>query len=111
MEKKKDNRKIVLIAFICIPLISILIYFVFISPNTNFNFRDIRMRDFQITSEIENEITSFFDSSPSDLEINNYCLENPMYCGYYCRENDAEFCEDFKFGGMPHETGKFNYSR
>jgi hypothetical protein len=65
----------------------------------------------QLTPETENEITSFFESSPSDVEIENYCSENPMHCGYYCQNSDAEFCEDFKFEGMPNETREFNYSR
>jgi len=114
MEKKKDNRKIVLVTFICIALISIAIYFVFIIPNKdfkNFNSNDGRMGGSQLTPETGNEITSFFESSPSDQEIENYCLENPMHCGYYCQNNEAEFCEDFKLGGMPNETREFNYSR
>lgn len=105
MEKKKNNQKIIIISIVCVVLVSILIYFTFINSNKDFrkfNFNDGRMGGPQLTSEIESEITSFFESSPSDLEIENYCLENPMYCGYYCRNSEAEFCENFKFErGIP----------
>jgi hypothetical protein len=114
MQRKKLNKKIIIASVICIVLFSS-IYFIFFNHNRdfkNFNSNDGRMGNFQLTPETENEITSFFESSPSDVEIENYCLENPMYCGYYCKNSDAEFCENFKFEGMPpNETREFNHSR
>ena len=113
--KKKFNKKIIIISLACLILISISAYFIFAQPDKNFrqfNSNDGRMGSPQLTPEIENGITSFFESSPSDQEIENYCLENPMYCGYYCQNSDAEFCESFKLErGIPNETREFNYNR
>jgi len=114
MQKKKFNKKIIIISLACLILISVSVYFIFVQPDKNFrefNSNDSRMGNPQLTPEIESEITSFFESSPSDLEIENYCSENPMYCGYYCQNSDAEFCETIKQQGMPNETREFNHSR
>ena len=117
MEKKnnqKRNKKIIVVSVICLILISVSIYFIFFNHNQNFkefNSNDGRMGNSSITPEIENEITSFFESSPSDQEIETYCSENPMYCGYYCQNSDAEFCETIKLEGIPNETREFNNSR
>lgn len=60
------------------------------------------------TEQTKNEITSFFESSPSSSEIEDYCNENSMYCFYYCREinSDNDFCNQLMNntqprGGMP----------
>ncbi len=64
-----------------------------------FQNNDFKNNNFQINEETENEIISFFDSSPTDSEIENYCKENMMYCMHYCREiNSAyEFCGEINF--------------
>ena len=50
-----------------------------------------RGENFQPLDEItQDEITSFFENSPSSSEIEEYCIENPMYCGYYCMEINSE---------------------
>jgi hypothetical protein len=113
--KKKINQKnkIIIVSVICVVLFASA-YFIFFNHNQdfrNFNSNDGRMGNSQLTPKTENEITSFFESSPSDLEIENYCSENPMYCGYYCQNSEAEFCETIKPEGMPNETREFNYSR
>ncbi|MFA5070927.1 MAG: hypothetical protein WC511_00985 [Candidatus Pacearchaeota archaeon] len=109
MEKKINQKnKIIIISVACLILISVSAYFIFFRHDNrdfkSFNSNDGRMGNFQLTPETENEITSFFESSPSDVEIENYCLENPMYCGYYCQNSDAEFCETIKPEGLPNET-------
>ncbi|MCK9568150.1 hypothetical protein M0R72_04325 [Candidatus Pacearchaeota archaeon] len=117
MQKKnnpKRNNKIIIVSVVCFVLISISTYFIFFKQERNleeFRSNDGRMGDSQLTPEIENEITSFFESSPSDLEIETYCSENLMYCRYYCQNSYAEFCETIKPEGMPNETREFNYSR
>lgn len=116
--KKKNNQikltKIIVISVLCSVLILVSAYFIFFNHPRNFNgfhSKDGRMGNSPITPEIENEITSFFESSPSDQEIENYCSENPQYCGYHCMNDEADFCENFKFQGMPpNETREFNYS-
>jgi hypothetical protein len=118
MKEKTDVRKIIFVSLICIVLISVSVYFIFIkNDKKNFgefnpnNPNDDREGNFSITPETENEITSFFQNSPSDSEIETYCQQNPMYCQYYCMKNtDAEFCSEFKpndleRGMPPNETG------
>jgi hypothetical protein len=49
--------------------------------------RNFRGGNFQPPNEAtQNEITSFFTSSPSSLQIEAYCKSNPIYCMYYCRD-------------------------
>lgn len=115
--KKKINQKnkIIIISAVCFILIST-VYFIFFRSDSrdfrSFNSNGGRMGNSTISPETEAEINSFFVGSPSDSEIENYCSENPMYCGYYCRDNNVKFCENFKFEEIPpNETGKFNRSR
>ena len=50
----------------------------------------------ELTEEQISEIQAFFDSNPSNSEIESYCQENRMYCGYYCTQINPnhEYCEN-----------------
>lgn len=36
------------------------------------------------------ETATFFQSSPTLDQINSYCTQNRIYCGYYCRTNPGD---------------------
>lgn len=57
----------------------------------------VRNQNFQIDENTKNEIINFFDSNPSDEEIENYCQENRMYCMYYCMEinQNHSMCKEY----------------
>jgi len=50
--------------------------------------------NFQIDEKTKAEITSFFESTSDITEINTYCVQNRMYCSYYCRtiSPSSEIC-------------------
>ncbi len=53
---------------------------------------------FQIDDSTKEEIILFFNSNPSDEEIENYCGENKMYCEYYCMQvnPEHEYCKNMQ---------------
>ena len=60
---------------------------------------DFTERDnFQIDEETKSQILSFFEETSDLDEINSYCEENMMHCGYYCMEinPDYEICNQIK---------------
>lgn len=61
--------------------------------------------EFQIDESVKEEIILFFDSSPSEEEIETYCKKNRMYCMYYCMEIDPEnnYCENMYKDRTPPE--------
>jgi hypothetical protein len=66
-------------------------YLIFSSSHNNFNKGNFGpMESFQINDSIKEEIASFFESSPAQEQIDDYCRQNMMYCTYYCRNIDSE---------------------
>ena len=50
--------------------------------------------NFNLDENTKNQITSFFESSPSQTQLDDYCNQNRMYCIYYCRQVNpsSELC-------------------
>jgi hypothetical protein len=50
----------------------------------------------KLTEEQISELQGFFDSNPSNNEIESYCQENRLYCGHYCSQINPthEYCEN-----------------
>jgi hypothetical protein len=81
------------------------------SSNGNNNFRygngNFSNGNFQLNDTVIAEITSFFDNSPTTVEVNDYCQNNPRYCMEYCRtiNPSSEICSTLDIGnfrgGMP----------
>lgn len=81
------------------------------SSNDNNNFRygngNFSNGNFQLNDTVIAEITSFFDNSPTTVEVNDYCQNNPRYCMEYCRtiNPSSEICSTLDIGnfrgGMP----------
>jgi hypothetical protein len=63
--------------------------------------------NFQLNDTVREEINSFFDNSPTTVEVNAYCQNNPRYCMEYCRtiNPSSEICSTLDVGsfrgGMP----------
>lgn len=96
----KQTKEIIIGLIIGLILGIIIGYFIHNSIARNF----LNIKNFQLSESQINEIKSFFDSNPSQEEINNYCNTNRMNCMYYCRtiNPDDEFCNSLnltKFGG------------
>jgi len=87
MEKKLTNLFLGL--FVGIVVGVILGFFIFGSGSKHQEFRQENFGNNNFNID-ENEIINFFDSSPSDTEIESYCQENPVSCMYYCREIKPE---------------------
>jgi hypothetical protein len=82
MVKHKKKAVIFIVCFVVL-IIGVSIYFIFgHSPRKDFGRGSFQPLD----KETQNTITSFFESSPSYSDIENYCKENPNYCMNYCRE-------------------------
>jgi len=95
MKKKKgiNTKKVIIISAISliVVIIGVSAYFIFGHSIR----REFRGGNFQPPNETtKNEITSFFGSSPSSSEIEDYCRNNSMYCFYYCKEINpsSEIC-------------------
>jgi hypothetical protein len=88
-EKKVKHKKKAIIFIVCfaVLILGVSAYFIFEhSPR-----RDFRGGNFQpLNQTTQDKITSFFESSPSYSDIENYCKENPVYCMYYCREMNTQ---------------------
>jgi hypothetical protein len=88
---KKDN--LVLIILVGVLFVSNLFfgYMLFFHKN-NPNFQG--PQNMQLTDEQIQSVTSFFESTTDETEINDYCNENEMACFYYCRNinPDNSFC-------------------
>jgi len=105
MKGEKNNHKKIIIIFVVLIIIisGVSAYFIF-GHSTRRNFRGENFpneenggRNFQSLNEsTKNEITSFFESSPSSSEVEYYCDKNKEYCFYYCADmnEDNEFCEE-----------------
>lgn len=95
-KKKKSPKKLIIILsifFITLIIAGSLIFINLTKKDFREHFFQKRENDFDrkenfstINKTIQKEITSFFESSPSSFEIEEYCNENPMYCKYYCTE-------------------------
>ncbi len=102
--KKKGIKKIIIPSIICVIVLGIAAYFIF----ENFMKKDFRENpDYPDDSErrggfpslnetTKAKITSFFESSPSSSEIEDYCNKNRGYCFYYCvnMKGNNEFCKE-----------------
>lgn len=126
MEKKKrSTKKIIAVSAVCLVSFGIIAYFIFTNvvgknpgPHPNggngFPMNNSEMRGgFQpLDDTTKNQITSFFESSPSSSEVETYCNENRNYCFYYCMDmkGSNEFCTELlnntqmpPGGEFPHE--------
>ncbi len=58
-------------------------------------------KEFEIDNQTKSEIMSFFNSSPSDSEVESYCQENRKNCVYYCTEinEEHEICSQIQSRG------------
>jgi hypothetical protein len=117
MKKKKEGnpKKTIVILTICLGIVIIGTAAYFIYEHSikrgfrggNFPDRAEGERNFQPPNEtIQQEITSFFESSPSASEIEDYCGTNGMYCMYYCRNMNpnSKICSQImnrSSGGQP----------
>ena len=54
--------------------------------------------EFEIDDETKSEVISFFDSNPTNEEVEIYCQENRKNCVYYCTEINSEYeiCSQIK---------------
>ncbi len=53
---------------------------------------------FEIDDETKSEVISFFDTSPTNEDVEIYCQENKKNCVYYCTEINQEhkICSEIK---------------
>jgi hypothetical protein len=112
VKKKKSARKIIIISAICIIVLGVAAYFIsenfmkrnfrgnshFPDGRENFGFPNDSERKGgfpSINETTKKEITSFFETSPSSSEVEDYCNKNKEYCFYYCinTKGDNEFCK------------------
>lgn len=94
-QKKNKTKKIIVISIISFLIIAAAGFFVYdnfikkdFRHGFNFtgNYTSGRRGNYTLSETTQNQITSFFQSSPSSSEVQDYCSQNPMYCGYYCRK-------------------------
>jgi hypothetical protein len=88
-EKKVKSSKKAVVFVVCFAVLILIVSAYFILENSHK--KDFRRGNFQpMDSATKEKITSFFESSPSFSEIEDYCRENSMYCMNYCREINPE---------------------
>jgi hypothetical protein len=46
---------------------------------------------FELDDNTKQQITQFFESNPSQEQVNSYCQDNRMYCAYYCRSINPDY--------------------
>ena len=72
-------------------------------------------QNFQLNESQINEVTSFFNSSPTSEQIQNYCNASRMNCFYYCRNINPEnnYCKELVnfTQGQGNRTRMGNFSR
>ena len=98
-QPKNKTKKIIIISLISLAIIFALGFFVYdnfirkdFRHGFNFpgNYTSGRRGNYTLDETTQTQITSFFQSSPSSSEVQDYCNQNPMYCGYYCRNINPE---------------------
>jgi hypothetical protein len=89
--KKSKTKFLIITAVIIIILIIACVeaYFYFKHSNPRFQTRNFQLNQSQIQ-----DVTNFFDSSPSAEQIQTYCQQN-RNCLYYCRNinSDNDYCK------------------
>jgi len=99
MKKKKNVNKIIISASITLVILGVAGWFFFHEMNSHNRFGNKNFPNkFQLNKTQINEINSFFNSNPTQNEINNYCNQSMPSCFYYCRNENSsnEFCGELK---------------
>lgn len=111
---KNKNIGIIIVVAVIV-LIGGLFYFFYHSSNPvnsqSGRFGNGRgMRNFTLSQEQINNVTTFFGSNPSIIDINSYCSNNRMNCFYYCRiiDSNNDYCKTMM---TMNRSGNFSYQR
>jgi hypothetical protein len=108
---------ILIVVIVCVALAGG--YFLIKNKHNRPDFNSMQNNEFEkkgfnqtlnLDEETKSQIISFFESNPDESAINNYCVNNPMYCFYYCKEINPsqEICSKTKPPVWHNETRNNN---